>query len=116
MTEEEPLDSHVVELLDTRPYLLAIPKLPQLGEVPMDAGLLLFGIFGCAWMLLGWKYLLAFPVCWYGAAYGMRKNYHALNHFGKYIELAFFCLDKKRQRGISVTPCPYITNRPKGML
>lgn len=117
MQDDEPLDSHTIELAETRPIMWRIPFLGILGEVPMNVGIMI-GLIGG--MCLNWggiKYTLWVPVAWWLIAWLMTDNYHAITHFQKWLETCNqFCLDRKKQGGVSATPFPQLKNKYRGMI
>lgn len=100
---EEPLDSHRVELADTRPNMLWVP---YLGEVPIIMGAFIFGL-GCLCItVIGWKYCFWAPIAWYGVGKLIELDYHAITKTELWFNTSAWSKwkDKKDQGGVSLTP------------
>ena len=116
--DEEPLDSHPIELAETRPIMLPFPFLPWLGEVPKGAAILLFAVAGLAWLGFGSiKYFMPIFPAWWFIGWITQDNYHGTTHVKRWLETGgLHCLDRKAQGGVSATPMPQLKNKPRGML
>jgi hypothetical protein len=121
--EEEPLDSHVIELADTRPTMVTLtffgllPFLSALGALPLNAAILLGTIAALCGVYGGIKYCIWLPFAWWVVAQLVKENYHGLTHLQKYLETGnLTCLDKRKQGGVSATPFPKIKGKHRGMV
>ncbi len=111
--EEEPLESHTIELANTRPTMLYVW---YLGAVPIQLGALIFGAAMICFVTLGWKYSLWGPVVWWGAGRLVAMDYHAITRWERWLNTSAWTLDAKDQGGSSVTPFPVNSQKSKGML
>jgi type IV secretory pathway VirB3-like protein len=109
---EQEIETHTIQLADTRPTMIGIPFL---GEIPIVLGALVFAIFGCAYVLFGWKWALGFPAVWFGVSRLIALDYHAITKFDLWRNTSAWNLDTKTHGGNSVTPFPLYPKRPKGM-
>ncbi len=110
---EQELESHVIELADTRPTMM---WLPYLGEIPIQVGGLLFIAAGLCYSAFGWKYCLWGLAAWKCLSIWTASDYHAMTRFERWLNTSAWSLDSKDQGGSSVTPFPINSQRPRGMM
>ena len=111
--EEEPLESHTIELADTRPTMV---WLWHLGTVPVPLFALIFGITGILFVTISWKFIFAGMAACFLAGRMVAKDYHAITRLERWLNTSAWTLDSKDQGGSSVTPFPLISRRLRGMM
>lgn len=99
--DQEPLDSLVIELADTRPTMA---WLPWLGEVPNGIAALLFSSAGICLSLLGLKFTLWVFPAWFGLSRLIALDYHALTRWNRWIATSAWTFDADDYGGASVSP------------
>lgn len=112
VSAEQDIETHSIELADTRPTMF---WLPYLGEVPITLFALNFGIFGCAYILFGWKWALGFPAVHFLFGRLIAFDYHAITKIQRWLSVSAWTLDAHYTGGYSATPNPQITKKPRGM-